>query len=105
MLTLRLICKEVVNLRNSTVESDHINTVISSVKDQVLAHDGQANKAEVSSGRIVSRLSFWRVRKPARRPADVDAGEARTASWKGLQSGESLLKMKPMWCLQLLRRN
>ena len=52
--TLSLVGKEVVHLRNGTVESDDIKAVISSVQDQVLAHDGQANKAKVSSGFIVS---------------------------------------------------
>lgn len=53
-LTLGLICEEVVNLGDGSVEGDNIETVISSIEDQVLAHDGQANEAEISSGDIVS---------------------------------------------------
>jgi hypothetical protein len=40
--------------------------MVSSVKDQVLAHDGQANEAKISTG--------FRLR----RSTDIDAGETRT---------------------------
>jgi hypothetical protein len=56
--TLGFVCKEVVNLGDRAVESDDIDAMIGSIQDQVLAHDGQANKAEVSSGSMVSKLSL-----------------------------------------------
>jgi len=40
--------------------------MVSSVQDQVLAHDGQANEAKISTG--------FRLR----RSTDIDAGETRT---------------------------
>ena len=40
--------------------------MVSSVKDQVLAHDGQANEAKISTG--------FRLR----RSTDIEAGETRT---------------------------
>jgi hypothetical protein len=70
-LTLGLVGNEVVNLRNSSVESDNIVAVVSSVQDQVLTHDGQADEAEISSRSIVS------VRSTRGFPANVDAGKAR----------------------------
>ena len=53
-LTLGLICEEMIDLGDSSVEGNNVETVISSIEDQVLAHDGQANEAEISSGGIVS---------------------------------------------------
>jgi len=53
-LTLGLVGKESINLGDGTVESNDIEAVISSVQDQVLAHDSQADEAEISSGFIVS---------------------------------------------------
>lgn len=52
--TLGLVCQEVVNLGNGTVECNYFVSVVSCVQNQVLAHDGQADKAEVSSRSIVS---------------------------------------------------
>jgi hypothetical protein len=43
-----------VDLGHSTVECNDIVSVISRIQDQVLAHNGQADQAEVSSGSIVS---------------------------------------------------
>lgn len=54
LLTLGLICEEVVNLGDGSVECNDIETVIGGVEDQILAHDGQANEAEISSRTIVS---------------------------------------------------
>jgi hypothetical protein len=53
-LTFGLIGEEVVNLGHSSVESNDIVTVIGGVQDQVLAHHGQADQTEISSGSIVS---------------------------------------------------
>lgn len=53
-LTLGLVGKESINLGDGTVESNDIEAVISSVQDQVLAHDSQADEAEISSRFIVS---------------------------------------------------
>jgi hypothetical protein len=70
----------VVNLRDGTVESDDIETVISSVQDQVLAHDSQANEAEISSGFMISICRAFRgFRGSARCPANVDAGKTSAA--------------------------
>lgn len=63
-LTLGLIFQETVNLGGSTVVSADGETVISTVEDQVLAHDGQTDQTEISTG---GRM---------RRSADIDAGEA-----------------------------
>lgn len=48
-LALSLVGKEAVDLGGCAVESANSETVISSVKDQVLAHDGQTDQTEVST--------------------------------------------------------
>lgn len=48
--TFGLIREEVINLADSTVESNDGETVVGNVHDQVLAHDGQADEAEISTG-------------------------------------------------------
>ena len=48
-LTLGLIVEEAVDLGGRTVVSADSETVISSVKDQVLAHNGQTNETEIST--------------------------------------------------------
>ena len=63
ILTLGLIAQEAVNLGGSTVIGANSKTVIGSVEDQVLTHNGQTDKAEISTG-----IS-------TRRGADIDAGE------------------------------
>ena len=65
-LTLCFIRKEVVDLRDSAVESNDIDSVVGSIKNQILAHDSQANEAKISTG--------FRLR----RSTDIDAGETRT---------------------------
>lgn len=65
-LTLGLVVQETVNLGGGTVEGADGETVISSVEDQVLAHDGQTDKTEISTGNRVHRS------------ADIDAGETGT---------------------------
>ena len=57
-LTLGFICKEVVDLGDCAVERNDIDSVVSSVENQILPHDSEADKAEISSGNIVSILSF-----------------------------------------------
>jgi len=52
--SLCLVCQEVVNFGDGSVEGNDIVSVVSRVQDQVLAHDGQANEAEISPGSIVS---------------------------------------------------
>ena len=84
-----------VDLRDSAVESNDIDSVVGSIKNQILAHDSQANEAEISSRYIVSMLSFVRsVRDPARGLADVDAGKPRSTRWKKMRSGGILLQRK-----------
>lgn len=63
LLTLSLIVEETVNLGGGTVESANGESVIGSVQNQVLAHDGQTDEAEIST------------RNMMRRSADIDAGE------------------------------
>lgn len=65
-LTLGLIVQEAVNLGGGTVEGADGETVVSSIEDQVLAHDGQTDEAEISTGNKV------------RRSADINAGETGT---------------------------
>lgn len=66
MLTLGLVVKEAVNLGGGTVVGADGETVISNVEDQVLAHNGQTDEAEISTGSKV------------RRSADINAGETGT---------------------------
>jgi len=65
-LTLGLVFEEAVNLGSGTVEGTDGETVISSVEDQVLAHNGQTDEAKISTGNRVHRC------------ADIDAGETGT---------------------------
>lgn len=64
--TLSFIGKETVDLRNGSVEGDDGETVIGRVHDEVLAHDGQANEAEVTT------------RSRSSRSADINASETAT---------------------------
>lgn len=66
MLTLGLVGQEAVNLGGCAVVGADSETVISSVEDQVLAHDGQTDEAEIST------------RSRVRRSADINAGETGT---------------------------
>jgi hypothetical protein len=52
--TLGLIREEVVHLGDSTIEGHDVEAVVSGVENQILAHDGQANKAKITSSHIVS---------------------------------------------------
>lgn len=63
LLTLSLVRQEVVNLGDGAVESADGEAVISNVQDEVLAHNGQTDEAEVST------------RSKVRRSTDIDAGE------------------------------
>lgn len=76
-LTLGLICQEMVHLRDGAVKGHNVEAVVSGVENQILAHDGQANKAKITSSHIVS---IWRrigeVRSSPRRSAHVDPREA-----------------------------
>jgi hypothetical protein len=81
----------VVNLGDGTVEGHDVETVIGGVEDQVLAHDGQANKAEITSGDIVSFLR--REGEVCERcgAADVNAGKTPAVDvTRQLWSGEIL---------------
>jgi hypothetical protein len=53
-LTLSLICEEMVNLGDSSVECNDFVAMVSGVENQILAHHGQADQTEISSGFIVS---------------------------------------------------
>lgn len=54
---------ETVDLSHSTVESHDGKLMVGDIHDQVLAHDGQTNEAEITTG------------SDSRRSADIDAGE------------------------------
>lgn len=74
-LTLGLVLKEAVDLGGRAVVRADGETVIGSIEDQVLAHDGQTDEAEIST------------RQRTRRCADIDAGQAgATVSCKILPS-------------------
>lgn len=62
-LTLGLVLQETIDLGGCTVVSANGEAVISNVQNQVLAHDGQTDEAEIST------------RSKTRRSADIDAGE------------------------------
>lgn len=49
-LTLGLVLEEVVDLADGTVEGHNGESVISSIEDQVLSHDSQADEAEIAAG-------------------------------------------------------
>lgn len=74
--TLGLILEEAVDLGDGTVEGNNGEAVIRSVENQVLAHDSQADEAE-----ITTRFSV--------RSADIDAGQARTEVSMAQQEYES----------------
>lgn len=80
-LALGLIGQEVVDLGDSSVEGNDIETMIRSVEDQILTHHGQANEAEVASGNIVSILSVAIVVRSSacKPPADVDPRQTLAA--------------------------
>ncbi len=65
LLTFGLVLEKAINLGDSTIEYDHGETVISSIENQVLTHDGQTDEAEVTTRLTVRR-------------ADIDAGQSRT---------------------------
>jgi hypothetical protein len=48
--TFGFVLKEAINLADGTVENNDSEAVVGDVHDQVLAHDGQADEAEVSTG-------------------------------------------------------
>ena len=62
--TFGFIIEETVDLGDSTVESNDGESLVCGVQDEVLAHNGQPDEAEVSAG---SRRH---------RRADTDAGQA-----------------------------
>lgn len=64
-LTLGLILKEAVNFGDGSVEGHDSEAMISSVEDQVLAHDRQANETEITTGFGLRR-------------ADLEASQSRT---------------------------
>ena len=66
MRTLCLVTQKAIDLGDGSVEGNDGEAMVSSVQDQVLAHDSQANEAKISTG--------FRLR----RSTDIDAGETRT---------------------------
>src|SRR5262245_20353461 len=45
---LRLIRQKIVDLRSRSIESDHVETVVIHIQNQVLAHDRQADQSNVT---------------------------------------------------------
>ena len=66
MRTLGLVAHEAIDLGDGAVEGNNGETMVSSVQDEILAHNGQTNKAKISTGFML------------RRSTDIDAGETRT---------------------------
>lgn len=63
--TFGFVRQEAINFGHCAVVSDHGESVVGSVQDQVLAHDGQTDEAEITT------------RGRPRRSADINAGQAR----------------------------
>lgn len=72
--TFRLVLNEAVDFGDSTIEGNDFEAVVGGVHDEVLAHDGQANEAEISTG-------IWWHRR-----ADIDAGQSRSTVSQALGS-------------------
>lgn len=49
MLTLGLIFEEPIDLSDCPVIRENLKAMVCCIHDQILAHDGQANKAEICS--------------------------------------------------------
>lgn len=81
--TFGLILHESVHFRDGTVEGDHSETMVGSIQDQILAHDGQTYEAKIATG-------FGR-----RGGTDIDAGQSRSKVSKQSLSIEC--------CLDILR--
>lgn len=79
-LTLGLVLEEVVNLADGAVEGHNGESVISSVEDQVLSHDSQADEAEIAAGNT-------------RILADIDAG--KTCAKVSQKNTSQLLESSP----------
>ena len=69
--------EEVIDLGHGAVKGHDGEAVVGRVQDQILAHDGQTNEAEISTGRRT------------RRPADIDAGETRAIVSPEVKTGRS----------------
>ena len=83
MLTLCFICQEMVDLGNCAVESNDIVAVIRSIQDEILAHNSQANEAEITTRFIVSICSFSGYGyRSASSPAKSDSSKASSLVWK-----------------------
>jgi hypothetical protein len=48
--TFCFICQEAINFGDGTIEGDDFEAMVGSIHDQVLAHDGQTNKAKITTG-------------------------------------------------------
>lgn len=84
ILTLGLICEETINLGGGSVESNNSETVISSIEDQVLAHNSQTDEAEISTVKHCAALSTGGVDKDVRfKSADVQSHDERHPLQRG----------------------
>jgi len=48
--TLGLVCQEAVDFGDGSIEDHHGEAMVGSIQDQVLAHDGQTDEAEITTG-------------------------------------------------------
>ena len=53
--TFGFVCKEAVDLCNSAVEGTDLDTVVCSIENEVLAHNGQADETEVRAVRMAEK--------------------------------------------------
>ena len=74
--TLGFVLQESVHLLNGPIESHDGEAMVGSVHDQVLAHDGQTNEAEITT---------W---NNSRRSTDIDAGETGATVSRSIPSTE-----------------
>lgn len=65
LLTFSFVLEKAIYFGDSAIEDDHSETMIGSIEDQVLTHDGQTDQTEVTTRLTVRR-------------ADIDAGQSRT---------------------------
>jgi hypothetical protein len=95
-LALGFVCKEGIDLGDCAVECHDSEAVVSHVENQVLAHDGQANEAEVTAAGMLelctaSRYGFEGNLKRvsfSSSAATIPGGRRSWRSWRGVLGWE-----------------
>lgn len=77
--TFCFVFQEAVDFGDGSVKCNHFETVVGGVHDKILAHDGQANQAEVTTGVHMRR---W---------ADIDASQAHSRVSERMTSMEGFV--------------